>query len=133
VEYDNIGSIWHCHKESHLDLDSFSANERLTSCHGHLNSTRHKFRSKKRDCNNIIDSQVTLEFKIKTEDNNNSQGSLPKATFTYRYFPSDDSIQYIDVRYTNPKLQSMIECNPNIMKNIDSYIRDSLLVQKIGN
>jgi hypothetical protein len=34
---------------------------------------------------------------------------------------------------THPKLQSVIECNPNVMKNIDSHIRDSLLVQRIRN
>jgi hypothetical protein len=83
------------------------------------------------DCENIIQSKVTLDFKIRIEDNDN-QGRLAKATFTYKHFPPDDSIKYIDVKYTHPKLQSVIECNPTIMKNIDSYIRDLLLFRKIG-
>jgi hypothetical protein len=125
---DNINSVWHCHKESRLNLDSCcDEKEHLTNSHGHLNSTRHEFRSKNIDYNNIIQRQVILNFKVRTEDNN-SQGRSAKATFTYKYFPSDDSIEYIDVRYTHPKLQSVIECSPNVMKNIDSYIRDSMLV-----
>ena len=94
-------------------------------------NSKYEFKSKLSDCDNIIHNQVTLDFKIRIEDNN--QGGLAKAIFTYKYFPSDDSIEYIDIMYTHPKLQSVIECNPNVMKNIDSYIRDLLLVQKIRN
>src|SRR5205807_10312751 len=101
MECDNTNSVWHCHIDSILNLDSCSdAKEHLTNSHDHLNSTRHKFRSK-RDHNNIIQSQLTVDFKIRTEDNN-KQGRLAKAMFTYKYFPSDDSIEYIDVWYTHP-------------------------------
>ena len=132
MEDDNINSVWHCHRDSSLHLGSYSdAKECLRNSRGHLNS-KHEFKSKLSDCDNIIPDQVTLDFKIRTEDINNQSG-LAKATFTYKYFPSDDSIEYIDIMYTHPKLQSVIECNPNIMKNIDSHIRDLLLVQKIRN
>jgi hypothetical protein len=130
MEGDNTNSVWHCHIDSILNLDSCSdAKEHLTNSHGNLNTTRHESRSKSDSNNNIIQSQLTVDFKIRIEDNN-KQGRLAKAMFTYKYFPSDDSIEYIDVRYTHPKLQSVVECNPNVMKNIDSYIRDSLLVQR---
>ena len=37
----------------------------------------------------------------------------------------------IHIRYTHPKLQSVIECcRTNVMKNVDSYIRDLLLFPK---
>jgi hypothetical protein len=132
MEDDNINSVWHCHRDSSLHLGSYSdAKECLRNSRGHLNSKKHEFESKLSDCDNIIHDQVTLDFKIRIEDNN--QSGLAKAIFTYKYFPSDDSIEYIDIMYTHPKLQSMIECNPNVMKNIDSHIRDLLLVQKIRN
>ncbi len=132
MEDDNINSVWHCHRDSSLHLGSYSdAKECLRNSRGHLNSKKHEFKSKLSDCDNIIHDQVTLDFKIRIEDNN--QSGLAKATFTYKYFPSDDSIEYIDIMYTHPKLQSVIECNPNIMKNIDSHIRNLLLVQKIRN
>ena len=113
-----------------LNLDSCSdKKEQLSNIQDRLNSKIDEVRSKNSICNNIVHGQLTLDFKIRTEDNN-KRGRLAKATFTYKYFLSDDSIEYIDVRYTHPKLESVIECNPNIMKNIDSYIRDSLLVQR---
>ena len=133
MEADNINSVWHCHRDSSLHLGSYSdAKECLRNSRGHLNSKKHEFKSKLSDCDNIIHDQVTLDFKIRIEDINN-QSISAKATFTYKYFPSDDSIEYIDIMYTHPKLQSVIECNPNVMKNIDSHIRDLLLVQKIRN
>jgi hypothetical protein len=133
MEDDNINSVWHCHRDSSLHLGSYSdAKECLRNSRGHLNSKKHEFKSKLSDCDNIIHDQVTLDFKIRIEDINN-QSISAKATFTYKYFPSDDSIEYIDIMYTHPKLQSVIECNPNIMKNIDSHIRNLLLVQKIRN
>ena len=133
MEDDNINSVWHCHRDSSLHLGSYSdAKECLRNSRGHLNSKKHEFKSKLSDCDNIIHDQVTLDFKIRIEDINN-QSISAKATFTYKYFPSDDSIEYIDIIYTHPKLQSVIECNPNVMKNIDSHIRDLLLVQKIRN
>jgi hypothetical protein len=133
MEDDNINSVWHCHRDSILHLGSYSdAKECLRNSRGHLNSKKHEFKSKLSDCDNIIHDQVTLDFKIRIEDINN-QSISAKATFTYKYFPSDDSIEYIDIMYTHPKLQSVIECNPNIMKNIDSHIRNLLLVQKIRN
>jgi|SRR5689334_741598 hypothetical protein len=133
MEADNINSVWHCHRDSSLHLDSYSdAKECLRNSRGHLNSKKHEFKSKLSDCDNIIHDQVTLDFKIRIEDINN-QSISAKATFTYKYFPSDDSIEYIDIMYTHPKLQSVIECNPNTMKNIDSHIRNLLLVQKIRN
>lgn len=113
-----------------MNLDSCSdKKEHLSNIQGRLNSKIYEVRSKNSICNNIVHGQLTLDFKIRAEDNN-KRGRLAKATFTYKYFLSDDSIEYIDVRYTHPKLESVIECNPNIMKNIDSYIRDSLLVQR---
>jgi hypothetical protein len=131
MEGDNINSVWHCRKGSSLHLGPYSdAKECLRNSSGHLNSKKHEFKSKLSDCDNIIHNQVTLDFKIRIEDN---RGRLAKATFTYKYFPSDDSIEYIDIMYTHPKLQSVIECNSNVMKNIDSHIRDLLLVQKIRN
>jgi hypothetical protein len=132
MESDNTNPVWYCHNDTSLHLDSGSGSKaHLANSHDHLNYKRYESMPKLSDCENIIQSKVTLDFKIRIEDNDN-QGRLAKATFTYKHFPSDDSIKYIDVKYTHPKLQSVIECNPTIMKNIDSYIRDLLLFQKIG-
>ena len=66
----------------------------------------------------FIYGQVAFDFKV--------DGKIEKAVFDYRYSPSDDSIEYMDINYTNPKLQSMIENNLQMMQNIDSYINGLL-------
>ncbi len=75
---------------------------------------------------NPLVGQITLSFRILTGDEKNRKEEA-KATFQYKYYPEDDHIEYIDTIYTHPKLQSMIEDNQKMMKNVDSYIRKSLI------
>jgi hypothetical protein len=48
---------------------------------------------------------------------------LSKIIIEYQYYPSDGSIDYVDVRFTDKQLQSKVESNPEMMKNIDNYLR----------
>jgi hypothetical protein len=66
--------------------------------------------------------EVALDFKVK--------GERSRAIFHYKYYTSNDSIEYIDIEYTNPKLQSLIESNSKMMENVDCYIRNLLLRNK---
>jgi hypothetical protein len=63
--------------------------------------------------------EVALDFKVK--------GERSKVIFHYKYYISDDIIEYIDIEYTSPKLQSLIESNSKMMENVDCYIRNLLL------
>ena len=74
--------------------------------------------------------QITLTFRISTGDEKNRKENA-KATFQYKYYPEDDSIEYIDTIYTHPKLQSMIEDNQTMMENVDCYIRKSLMANTL--
>jgi hypothetical protein len=49
-----------------------------------------------------------------------------KIIVEYQYYPSNGSIHYVDVRYTDKQLQSKVEGNPEMMKNIDNYLRKVL-------
>jgi hypothetical protein len=44
----------------------------------------------------------------------------------YQYYPSTGTIDYVDVLYTDVRLQSKIEGNLKLMKNIDNYLRNVL-------
>ena len=44
----------------------------------------------------------------------------------YQYYPSTDTIDYVDVRYSDRKLQSKVEDDPQMMKKIDNYLRKVL-------
>jgi hypothetical protein len=49
-----------------------------------------------------------------------------KIVIDYQYYPSDGSIDYVDVRYSDKQLQSKVEDSPEMMKNIDNYLRKAL-------
>ena len=66
----------------------------------------------------FIRGRISIGFKL------NSKTS--KIVIEYQYYPSTDTIQYVNVFYSDQKLQSKIECDPEMMKNIDNYLRKVL-------
>ncbi len=66
--------------------------------------------------------QISLDFKL--------DGKKAKATFKYKYFANNDSIEYVSIEYSDPKLQEMIEENEQIMTSVGKYIRDLLAKQE---
>jgi hypothetical protein len=58
--------------------------------------------------------RMSLDFRLNEE--------VSRVIVEYEYYPSNDTINYVDVRYTDSKLKSMVEGNPDIMKNIDNYL-----------
>jgi hypothetical protein len=62
--------------------------------------------------------RVSLGFRFK--------GRMSRVIVDYKYYPSTGAIYYVDVRYTDSRLQSMVENNPEMMKNIDNYLRKLL-------
>ena len=69
-----------------------------------------------------------IAFNIKENDDEIS-GIL---TIEFEYYSSDGSIKYHDMHYSDPRLIKHIEGNPRVMKNIDSYLRKSLLESEFG-
>jgi hypothetical protein len=63
----------------------------------------------------FIRGRISIGFKF------NKKTSQVK--IEYQYYPSTGAIQYINVLYSDEKLQSKIEGNPEMMKNIDNYLR----------
>jgi hypothetical protein len=59
--------------------------------------------------------QAALGFRL--------NGRVSRVIVEYEYYPSSGVIRYIDVQYTDSKLQSMIEGDAGKMKNIDNYLR----------
>jgi hypothetical protein len=53
-------------------------------------------------------------------------GKTSKIVIEYQYYPSTGVIQYVDVIYSDKKLQSKVEGDPEMMKNIDNYLRKAL-------
>jgi len=66
----------------------------------------------------FIRGRSSISFKL------NSKTS--KIVIEYQYYPSTGAIDYVNVLYTDKKLQSKIEGDPEMMKNIDLYLRKVL-------
>jgi hypothetical protein len=66
----------------------------------------------------FIRGRISIGFKF----NNKTS----KVVIEYQYYPSNGAIQYVDVVYSDEKLQSKIEGDPEMMKNIDNYLRKVL-------
>jgi hypothetical protein len=50
----------------------------------------------------------------------------------FEYFQSDNSINYLDICYSDPELEQQVEGNPIVLKNVDAYIRNNLLKQEFN-
>jgi hypothetical protein len=66
----------------------------------------------------FIRGRISIGFKL------NSKTS--KIIIEYQYYPTTDTIQYVNVVYSDETLRSKIECDPEMMKNIDNYLRKVL-------
>jgi hypothetical protein len=64
---------------------------------------------------------VALSFK----DNNEILSAFITLECTYN--TQSGSIKYVDIKYSDTRLEKHIEQNPNVIKNVDSYLRNKLL------
>ena len=48
-------------------------------------------------------------------------------TVDFDYSSSLCSINYLDVEYSDPRMRKHVEENPNVLRNVDSHLRNNLL------
>jgi hypothetical protein len=51
-------------------------------------------------------------------------------TVEFEYSSSLCSINYVDVEYSDSQMRKHVEENPNVLRNIDSHLRNNLLFQE---
>ena len=51
-------------------------------------------------------------------------------TIEFEYSSSQGSLNYIEVEYSDPRMRKYVEGNPNVMRNIDSHLRNNLLYEE---
>lgn len=83
--------------------------------HSGMQSYDFSIKRKSRTLERFVQGNAKLNFKV--------DGKVASVFIDYKYYPSKDSISYIDVRYTDEKLQTMIENDPEMIKKINNYIR----------
>ena len=50
----------------------------------------------------------------------------------FEYISFDSSINYLEVSYSNPDMEKCVEGNPNVLRNIDAYLRNKLLQREFN-
>ena len=51
-------------------------------------------------------------------------------TIEFEYSSSHLTLNYLDVEFSDNDLRKHVECNPRVLRNIDSYLRNKLLYQE---
>ena len=111
---DDLKTIWVC-RDCGRNFVFNSDVEDHQRQFSHSCMMQYDFTVEKKEPAKFTSGKVSLAFKI--------DGRVAKVNIEYKYYPSDDSVSYADVRYSDAQLQSMIEGNIEMMRNIDNYIR----------
>ena len=72
----------------------------------------------------FVRGRISIGFKLYSKPS--------RIVIEYQYYPSTGAIEYVDVFYSDKKLQSKIESDQEMMKNIDNYLRN-ILNKRSGN
>ena len=48
-------------------------------------------------------------------------------TIEYRYNPQKVTITYSNIKYSDKRMESYLEKNPNVIRNIDSFLKNKML------
>ena len=51
-------------------------------------------------------------------------------TIEFEYSSTLGSLNYLEVEYSDPRMRKYVEGNANVMRNIDSHLRNNLLYQE---
>jgi hypothetical protein len=66
----------------------------------------------------FVRGRISIGFRLDRERSN--------VVIEYQYYPYTGAIDYLDVKYTDTRLQSKVERNPHMMTKIDNYLRKVL-------
>jgi hypothetical protein len=66
----------------------------------------------------FIRGRISIGFRL--------DGRTSTILVEYEYYPATHNIDYVDVRFSDIKLQSKVEGDPQMMQKIDNYLRKVL-------
>ena len=52
-------------------------------------------------------------------------------TIKYRYNSKNGIITYSDIKYSDKRMEKYLEDNPNVIRNIDSYLKNKMLQSEL--
>lgn len=72
----------------------------------------------------FVYGQVALDFQL--------DGKPAKAVFKYKYYQDSKTVEYIEVQYSDPRLKSMIEDDPQMQNKVNNYVMKQLANRNKG-
>jgi hypothetical protein len=115
---DDLKTIWQCAECGRNFVFHSDAEQHRNEFH-HSEMVSRDFQSGRGGFAEFRRGQATIGFRL-------DSGATAQVIVEYKYYPTRDSISYIDVTYTDQKLQAMVEGNAEMMKNIDNYLRKEI-------
>jgi hypothetical protein len=113
VHEDDLKTVWQCH-ECGRNFIYYSDVEDHRRAFNHS-----KVVSKDLGKNaEFVRDQAAFTFKV--------GGKPARIIIEFKYYPSTDALTYVDVKYTDAGLQSFVEGDPKMMRNIDNLLRKHL-------
>ncbi len=112
---DDLNIVWLC-RECGRSFAFNSDVEDHKRQFGHSKMMRHDLEADTKKASLVFTrGQVSLDFRL--------NGEVSQVIIDFEYYPSDDTLNYVDVRYTHSELKSKVEGDPAMMRKIDSYLR----------
>ena len=111
-----------------FDATCFEDNNNCINQNNNLNSTKADKNPKNKTKNTFLKSKsiklydlIAIKFP--------SQGRILSGfiTIEYNYNPENVTISYSNIKYSDKRMEIYLEKNPNVIKNIDSYLKNKML------
>lgn len=112
---EDLNTIWQC-GECGRNFAFYSDVEFHKAKFNHSKIISSDFRAGSKEPAWFTRGQTTLAFRL-------ADGAMARVMIEYKYYPSSDDISYVGVTYSDKRLEYMIEGDPRVIRNIDSYLR----------
>ena len=112
-----------CFKDSESYL---SYDEHTTALQNIVSNTKKYKKTAKRNSNTIkLYDLIAIKFP--------GEGEILSGfiTIKYRYNPNNGIITYSDIKYSDKRMEKYLEDNPNVIRNIDSYLKNKMLESEL--
>ena len=108
-------------KENYLNYDEY-----ITLLPKMVSNTKKYKKTAKRNSNTIkLYDLIAIKF---PGDGEILSGFI---TIKYRYNPNNGIITYSDIKYSDKRMEKYLEDNPNVIRNIDSYLKNKMLESEL--
>ena len=105
----------------------FKDNESNLSYDDHITLQAKMVSSAKKTSKSKFNTTIKLYDLIAMKFPSEGQTLSGFITIKYTYNPGNGKITYSDIKYSDKRMEDYLEDNPNVIRNIDSYLKNKML------